>query len=159
MQIRKDPASTESTLPVECVDRPSGVLDRNATRRILETRVLVVDDDPAFGRLSLGVLEQAGFRARFHRGPFGSLSAIREARPNVILLDVNMPQLDGGHLARIIQKTFRTPEIRLVLCSNMDARSLDQIAASLRMRGAIPKTAFESGDLRAIVSALLPSPV
>jgi len=159
MQFRKDPAASESTFPVECVDRPSGVLEKNATRRILETRVLVVDDDPAFGRLALGVLEQAGFRARFHRGPFGSLSAIREARPSVILLDVNMPQLDGGHLARIIQKTFRTPEIRLVLCSNMDARNLEQIAASLNMPGAVPKTAFQNGDLRAIVSALIPSPV
>ncbi len=121
----------------------------------LDTRVLVVDDDPAFGRLALEVLARAGFRARYHRGPFGSLSAIREARPHVVLLDVLMPQLDGSHLARIIQKTFHSPAIRLVLCSNMDARGLEKIASSLQMRSAIPKTAFDDGDLDAISAALL----
>src|SRR5215207_6121909 len=57
--------------------------------------VLVVDDTPDNLRLLTGVLEQMGHEVRPVRSGSQALSAARHARPDLVLLDVNMPEMDG----------------------------------------------------------------
>jgi CheY-like chemotaxis protein len=121
-------------------------------------RVLIIDDDPTFGELASTMLGSAGISVRFHRGPFGSLQAIRESRSHVVLVDVNMPRLDGALLSRMIRTTFGPGTVGIVLCSNMEEGTLARLAASLDVDGAIPKAAFTSGDAEAIVDTLMQCP-
>jgi len=78
--------------------------------------VLIVDDDPAWGAEATRRLEAAGIKATFHHGPFGTLHAIRSHHCNAVLMDVNMPKLDGAVLARLIRNGLgRVP---VLLCTN-----------------------------------------
>src|SRR5271167_4784547 len=58
-------------------------------------KVLVVDDSPAEIRLLQSVLQQGGFHSVAISDPTKIEEAIDEERPNVILLDVVMPQRNG----------------------------------------------------------------
>jgi len=105
----------------------------------LRKKVLVIDDDDEFGRQAALLLDSAGFVARFHRGPHGSLQAIRETACEVILLDVNMPALDGPRLVRMIRETFSAPRVNIILCSNMHESAVKRLALRLGADGAIQK--------------------
>ena len=67
-------------------------------------RILVVDDEPNLSGLVRMFLEKTlRFEVRVENRSALALSAARQFRPNLILLDVDMPGKDGGHVAREIQ--------------------------------------------------------
>ncbi len=117
-------------------------------------RILIIDDDASFGASAVRTLEGAGFSARFHRGPFGSLQAIRETLCDVVLLDVNMPKLDGPLLVRMIRDAFGRGGVKVVLCSNMEPGPLERLAKVMGVHGAVPKQMPESLLVDQVRSAL-----
>jgi CheY-like chemotaxis protein len=118
-------------------------------------RILIIDDDATFGARAVQMLEKAGFSARYHRGPFGTLQAIRDAHCDLILLDVNMPKLDGPLLVRMIRDSFGLGRIKVLLCSNMEPPTLERLAALMGVQGAFPKHLPEA-ELVDRVRAALP---
>jgi CheY-like chemotaxis protein len=102
-------------------------------------RVLVIDDDAAFGEFAVEVLERAGFVSRFHRGPFGTLMAIKEMSCDLVLLDVSMPRLDGPMLMHMIRNAFGATRMRIFLCSGMTPGPLARIAREIGADGSITK--------------------
>lgn len=118
------------------------------------SRILIVDDDASFGARAVKTLQDAGFQARFHHGPFGSLHAIRETASEVVLLDVNMPKLDGAQLVRMIQQAFGARRPSVLLWSNMHPRPLQRIAAVIGAQGAIVKDAPDAELITHVTAAL-----
>jgi chemosensory pili system protein ChpA (sensor histidine kinase/response regulator) len=118
-------------------------------------RILIIDDDANFGANAVRMLEGAGFSARFHRGPFGSLQAIRETVCDLVLLDVNMPKLDGPLLVRMIRDAFGMGRVKVLLCSNMEPAPLERLAKAMGVHGAVPKSVPQS-EIVDQVRAVLP---
>jgi DNA-binding response OmpR family regulator len=58
-------------------------------------RVLVVDDEPYLVELIVTRLELAGFETRFARNGTEALVRLNDFRPEAMVLDINMPVLDG----------------------------------------------------------------
>ncbi|WP_170319679.1 response regulator [Polyangium spumosum] len=117
-------------------------------------RVLVIDDDTTFGMVAARRLEEAGFAVRFHRGPFGCLQAIRDMRCDVVVLDVNMPKLDGPLVLRMIRDAAGMGRTRVLLCSNMEPGPLARLAEASGAHGALAKNAFDA-ELVSSLRALL----
>ncbi len=68
-----------------------------------KTRILVVDDEPNLSGLVRLFLEKTKrFETRVENRSASALTAAREFRPDMILLDVDMPSKDGGEVAREI---------------------------------------------------------
>ncbi len=67
-------------------------------------RILIVDDEPSFTRIMRLNLEKAGFEVREENQATNAVAAAREFKPNLVLLDVIMPAMDGGDIAAQIQK-------------------------------------------------------
>lgn len=59
------------------------------------TRVLVVEDDPDIGRLILLLLSRAGLDGDLRTDGDSGLRAVGELRPDLLVLDVGLPVLDG----------------------------------------------------------------
>ncbi|MEO7319596.1 MAG: response regulator [Chthoniobacteraceae bacterium] len=69
-----------------------------------KTRILAVDDEPNLSDLVRLFLEKTKrFEVRTENRPGNVLAAAREFRPELILLDVDMPGQDGGEIARDIK--------------------------------------------------------
>ncbi|MDI1442802.1 response regulator [Polyangium sp. 6x1] len=118
------------------------------------TRVLVIDDDARFGESAVQRLAEMGFEARFHRGPLGFLQAIRDMRCDLVLLDVNMPKLDGSSVIRMIRDSIGLGEVRVLLCSNMEANVLARMARALGAHGAVPKDVTDEAFVAELRAAL-----
>ena len=68
------------------------------------SRILVVDDEPNLSDLVRLFLEKTKrFEVRVENRPGNVLAVAREFRPDMVLLDVDMPGQDGGEVARDIQ--------------------------------------------------------
>lgn len=63
-------------------------------------QVLVVDDDPHIRQLLVFALEKAGLSAREAEDGEAALSAVAQLPPDLVVLDINMPKLDGLEVCR-----------------------------------------------------------
>ncbi|MEW6500779.1 MAG: response regulator [Thermodesulfobacteriota bacterium] len=88
-------------------------------------RILVVDDEVAIRRLLTTILESAGFLV--HQAENGSLglAAAAAVRPDLILLDLGLPDLEGGEVIRRLREWSATPIIVL----SVRERESDKVAA------------------------------
>lgn len=85
----------------------------SAARPAGRGRVLVVDDDVALSEMLSIVLRTEGFEPRaVHRGD-QALSAFREQRPDVVLLDLMLPGLDGIDVCKAIRAESGVPIVML----------------------------------------------
>ena len=69
-------------------------------------RILVVDDDRVNLRIIAGILRHEGYEISEATSGEQALEIYAESRPNLVLLDVMMPGIDGFETCRIIKKTY-----------------------------------------------------
>lgn len=82
------------------------------------TQVLVVDDDPEILDVVAQLLITEGYEVHTAANGLEALAQIRKNPPDVILLDSNMPVLDGpGMLQRLRKEDPALAEIPTILCS------------------------------------------
>jgi two-component system response regulator ResD len=77
--------------------------------------VLVVDDEPTIGEVLSGYLRQAGYETRVAGDGLAALDAVAERSPDLIVLDLMLPGLDGLEvMRRVRERTDRTSAIILL---------------------------------------------
>ena len=110
-------------------------------------RVLVIDDDA--GQLSLlrRVLQKAGFEVLTVDSPFGATNAARRFQTDVILLDVNMPAIQGDQLVAVLRKNVSLKGAPIILFSASDEDVLRSLAIEVGADGWLRKT-FEGEALK-----------
>jgi DNA-binding response OmpR family regulator len=75
--------------------------------------ILIIEDEPGLVKVLRSYLEQAGFQVlTAYRGDSG-LSTWEHKRPDLVLLDLNLPGMDGLDVAREIRRKSSTPIIML----------------------------------------------
>lgn len=75
--------------------------------------ILVVDDEPQIVRLVRDYLERAGFRVQTATGGKPALAILRAEKPDMVVLDLGLPDLDGLDVTREIRKISNAPIIML----------------------------------------------
>jgi CheY-like chemotaxis protein len=91
-------------------------------------RVLIVDDETGFTRLLQLNLHWTGrYAVRTENPATAALDAAREFQPDVILLDVMMPGMDGGGVATRLQQHPATRQIPIIFVTA--AVSKDEVAS------------------------------
>lgn len=107
-----------------------GVLieDARAARRpeALTREVLVVDDDPLANRIALSALTRANLNGQATENPLTALELLAQKQFDLVLLDVEMPELTGFELCRklrLIPGYEKTPVIYVTAHSSFESRS------------------------------------
>lgn len=77
-------------------------------------KIFVVEDQPLELKLAVTVLNAAGHEVERAQAAESALTAIRENQPDVILLDLLLPGMDGIALARMLKDDETTREIPIV---------------------------------------------
>src|SRR5436190_9924793 len=115
--------------------------------------VLVVDDDPYILEALSLLLELEGYPVATAADGIEALRAVDRVHPSVVLLDMQMPRLDGLGFAQQLQRRPEKPKV-LVMTAARDARRwAEEICAD----GYLPKP-FQVDDLLSAVGRLRPSP-
>ena len=84
----------------------------------MNARILVVDDDTALAEMIGIVLRTEGFEPSFCADGGGALQAFRDTKPDLVLLDLMLPGIDGIEVCRLIRQESGVPVIMLTAKSD-----------------------------------------
>ena len=79
----------------------------------MHAKILVADDEAGIRRLLRGYLEKAGFRVTEARNGKESLERYRAEKPDLLILDLMMPEMDGLDVFRAVRQESLVPIIML----------------------------------------------
>jgi excisionase family DNA binding protein len=95
-------------------------------------RVLIVDDDAGLRRYVRASLENEGYSVREASSAQEGLAALEEEPPDLILLDVMMPRVDGWEMLRLVHERHGVGSIPVIMFSGR----VDESAEEAATRGA-----------------------
>jgi diguanylate cyclase (GGDEF)-like protein len=108
-------------------DEEAAALAEAAAAAERQTTVLVVDDNPANLRVLSDHLKQAGYRVLVAQDGAGAIDKARRGRPDLIVLDVMMPAMDGFETCRRLKSQAAVHDIPVIF-----ATALTDIDSKLR---------------------------
>lgn len=85
-----------------------------------EPAVLVVDDSPTVRKIIQMTLQRENIRVITASDGLSALSAVADEMPALILLDIQLPRMDGYHICTIIRKNLQYRAIPIVMLSGKD---------------------------------------
>ena len=118
--------------------------------------ILIIDDDRVMLETSARILRDRGFEVVTWANTLGRLHAVAETRPDLVLLDVNMPLVPGDELMGLIQESPVLRQIPVVLFSSNDEMDLRRMAQKTGAVGYISKSDL-GGDFAGRVAGFLAS--
>ncbi|MGC4113814.1 MAG: response regulator [Myxococcales bacterium] len=117
-------------------------------------KVLIVDDSPVVLEGSAIILEEAGFEVITLDNPLSVAHLVRKENPKVLLIDLNMPTLNGATVVKILGQRDASRRTKVVLYSDAPVDQLRRVASECGADGYIQKTMNEA-DLISQVRSLV----
>jgi two-component system cell cycle response regulator DivK len=102
-------------------------------------RILIIDDDPDNLGLVSFLVSQAGYEVLNARNGRQGIEMARRESPDLILLDLSMPELSGWEVAQILKGDEKTSHIRLVALTALTLPSHHRRAREVGIQGYITK--------------------
>jgi twitching motility two-component system response regulator PilG len=120
-------------------------------------RVLIacIDDSKTVQKQVKSILEIAGFAVLSILEPGQALTALVREKPALILMDVNMPEIDGYELCRMLRQSKQLKEIPVVMLTGRDGL-LDRLRAQILGVNDYITKPFQPEHLLAAVQKVLP---
>jgi twitching motility two-component system response regulator PilG len=139
---------TDSPMPVSAPPPPVDVAP--AANDGVAT-VLVVDDSPTIRRILGLTLERAGYRVIAEPNGQSALDRLKEMVPNVVLLDIAMPDLDGYEVCKRIKQDPRTSAVPVIMLSGKGA-FFDKVKGHMAGATEYLTKPFETPEVLAVVT-------
>ncbi len=114
--------------------------------------VMVVDDSITIRKVTSRMLERNGYRVVTARDGLEALNALRNHNPAVILLDLEMPRMDGFELAERLRQNEETREMPLIVISSRTGHKHRERARSLGVSEFFGKPYQEQKLLQSLAS-------
>lgn len=116
----------------------------------MPTSVLIVDDHPSFRASARLLLESEGWNVIGEAADGArALAAARELEPDLVLLDIQLPDLDGFEVSRRLASNGGAPAV--ILVSSRDCEDYGKLAFGVGARGFIAKAELSSEALEALL--------
>jgi CheY-like chemotaxis protein len=81
--------------------------------------IMIVDDDPEVRELCDLLLERAGYQRTIASSGEEAVSLLEQVTPQLIVLDLNMPGMDGWSVAALVRKHERTARIPILVMTGL----------------------------------------
>jgi chemosensory pili system protein ChpA (sensor histidine kinase/response regulator) len=141
--------------PVQLVQRVRVAAERTATLAAPAAAaatpvVMVVDDSLTVRKITSRLLEREGYQVLTAKDGLDALAQIADTLPAVMLLDIEMPRMDGFDLARNLRSDPRTRGVPIIMISSRTAEKHRNQAAELGVNVFLGKPYPESELLQHI---------
>ena len=130
-------------------------IDRERLHRVVRrfkaparpTRVLMVEDDAVQRERMRGWLESPQWIVREATNGREALSILRKERPDVILLDLMMPEMDGFEVVTALQKDTVWHDIPVIVITSLDLSAKDRERLNSGVQSVLVKDKLRPEDL------------
>lgn len=116
------------------------------------SRIVVIEDDQGIAEMLSFNLEAAGHQVLAARDGVAGLRLARTSRPDVVLLDLMLPRMDGIEVCRQLRRSSSTPVIMLTAHEGMQ---LDTVMGSALGVDDYMAKPFSIGDLLSRIASVL----
>jgi DNA-binding response OmpR family regulator len=119
----------------------------------MDVGIVYLDDSEISLEAVKDGLEAQGIPVTTHRNPVTIYAALASVKPSLLLLDANMPTLDGKTICSLVKRHL--PKLPIALFSSMSAPELQALVAQCGADGYITKTgdyARVARDIKAIIA-------
>lgn len=123
--------------------------------------VLVVDDEPLTRNLLRLMLEPAGFRVTGAGDGFEALAMARETPPDIMILDVMMPMMDGLTVCKTLRNEQDTADLPIIMLSGKVHREAIQEGLAAGANRYLAKPTSRTGliqELKQVLAEAATSP-
>lgn len=116
--------------------------------------ILIIDDDPAVrGAFSL-ILEDAGFEVREAEGGLKGIELVKQKRPDLIFLDLRMPEIDGVETLRRLKQIDETLNVYIVTAFANEYMDQLKVAHNEGLHFQIASKPLSSTQIKHIVGSI-----
>jgi PAS domain S-box-containing protein len=130
-------------------------IDRERLRRLLDrfraptrpTRVLIVEDDPYQRERMRGWIESQDSIVQQAANGKEALERLQESKPDLILLDLMMPEMDGFQVVATLQKEPAWRDIPVIVITALDLDAKDRARLNSGVESVLVKETFRPADL------------
>jgi twitching motility two-component system response regulator PilG len=117
-------------------------------------KVLLVDDSRTMRESACGLLEGSGCQLSLAENGFDALCRVGAVRPDIVFMDINMPELDGIQACALLKASHSFANTPVVLMSANDGR-LDRARAELAGASRYILKPFRQQDFLAAIQELV----
>lgn len=118
-------------------------------------KVLIIEDDRLLNKVMELQLNVAGFAVRSAHSGEQALELIAQSLPDIILLDVSLPELDGFGIIEILRKSPRTAKIPVIVHTSLLLSEEEKLLLILGPTKFISKTTAYSKKITDVLSELI----
>ncbi len=126
---------------------------QGSVKKVIE--ILVVDDSLSVRKVLNNFITGQGWRAREARDGVEAVNSIREELPDLIILDIEMPRMNGFEVLQSLQSQSGYRDIPVLMLTSRSAEKYKEKAARLGARGFVSKP-FQDDTLISLINTLLP---
>lgn len=119
-----------------------------------EKEILVVEDDQAAARMVTLFLASSGYQVETAYTGGSALAYAAEHRPDLIVLDLRLPDMNGYEVARELRRIYHPWDVPILMLTAMD-RPIDELRGFAYGADAYLTKPYESNDLLRVVALLL----
>jgi CheY-like chemotaxis protein len=106
--------------------------------------ILVIDDSDIDREVMVDLLTKAGYPFHDLPTPIGATRAAREHNARLVLIDQNLPALNGAKLAALFRSNPTMKDIKLVLISSNDESTMAELMREAKADAFVSKTRMHS---------------
>jgi CheY-like chemotaxis protein len=121
------------------------------------TRILLVDDEPTQRERVRAWLEDEQWHVQEACNGREALARLQESKPDLILLDLMMPEMDGFQVVAALQKEAGWRDIPVIVITSLDLTAKDRERLNSGVELVLVKETFQPDDLVARIRRLVQS--
>jgi len=110
-------------------------------------KILIVEDEKMLAEMYVDRFQQGGFETTLARDAESAIQLIKDGKPDLILLDILLPEADGITLLQQIRKDPEIASIPVVAFSNFDNTEAKEQAQKLGVKGYLLKTNYTPQEI------------
>ncbi|RNF28107.1 chemotaxis protein [Massilia aurea] len=142
--------------PLALAQQPQAAaqVKKDVARQVRRPTVMVVDDSLTVRRVTQRLLEREGYRVQLAKDGVEALELIAQGAPDLMLVDIEMPRMDGYDLTRNVRGNEATKDIPIVMITSRTADKHRNVALGLGVNAYYGKP-YQEPVLLAAIEELL----